>query len=115
MLKKQNITEIVCNGFLVVLQLFQVQSTINTLLAQKMIDLTTFVIGMSPAITITTSSFTLFEVQKHIEDNNNEEVYPIRHLSRKLLKRYRAEGSKVRLTQRAGVSKLCFCKMRPIA
>ena len=43
----------------------------------------------------TTLSFTLLEVQKHIEDNNNEEVYSIRHLSRKLLEHYCAEGSKV--------------------
>ena len=53
-----------------------------------------------------TSSFTLFEVQKHIEDNNSEEVYSIRHLSRKLSERYGAEGSKVRLTQRAGLPKI---------
>ena len=54
----------------------------------------------------TTSLFTLFEVQKHIEDYNNEEVYLIRLLSRKLSERYAAEGSKVRLTQRAGLSKI---------
>ena len=54
----------------------------------------------------TTSPFTVFEVQKHIEDNNNEEVYSIRHLSRKLSERYAAEGSKVRLTQRTGLPKI---------
>ena len=54
----------------------------------------------------TISSFTLFEVQKHIEDNNNEEVYWMRHLSRKLSERYGVEGSKVRLTQRAELSKI---------
>ena len=54
----------------------------------------------------TTSSFTLFEVQKLIEDNNNEEVYSISHLSGKLSERYGAEGSKVQLTQRAGLTKI---------
>ena len=51
--------------------------------------------------------FTLFEVQKHIEDNNsNEEVYSIRQLSRKLSERYGAEGSEVRLTHRDGLPKI---------
>ena len=54
----------------------------------------------------TTSSFALFEVHKHIEDNNNEEVYSIRHLSRKLSKHDGAEGSKVPLTQRAGLPQI---------
>ena len=54
----------------------------------------------------TTSSFALFEVHKHIEDNNNEEVYSIRHLTRKLSKHDGAEGSKVPLTQRAGLPQI---------
>ena len=56
----------------------------------------------------TTSSFTLFEVQKHIEDNNSneEEMYSIRQLSRKLSERYGAEGSEVRLTHRDGLPKI---------
>ena len=45
-------------------------------------------------------------MQKRIEGSNNEEVYSIRHLSRKLSERYGAEGSKVRLTQRAGLPKI---------
>ena len=53
-----------------------------------------------------TSSFTLFEVQKHIEDNNSEEVYSIRDLSRKQSERYGVEGSKVRLAQHAGLPKI---------
>ena len=54
----------------------------------------------------TTSSFKLFEMQKHIEDNSNEEVYSIRYFSRKLSERYGAEGSKVRLSHRAGLPKI---------
>ena len=56
----------------------------------------------------TTSSFTLFEVQKYISDNSNsdEEVYSIRQLSRKLSDRYGAESSHVRLTQRQGLPKI---------
>ena len=69
-----------------------------------MMDLTAFVTGES-SNDYTTSSFTLFEVQKHIEDNNNEEVYSIRHLSKKVSERYGAEGSNVRLTQRLGLPK----------
>ena len=42
----------------------------------------------------TISSFTLLELQKHIEDNNNEELYSIRHFRRILPKRYGAQGSK---------------------
>ena len=45
-------------------------------------------------------------MQKHIEDNNSEEVYSIRDLSRKLLERYGVEGSKVRLAQHAGLPKV---------
>ena len=70
-----------------------------------MMDLTAFVTGES-SNDYTTSSFTLFEVQKHIEDNNNEEVYSIRHLSKNLSERYGAEGSNLRLTQRAGLPKI---------
>ena len=44
-------------------------------------------------------------MQKYIEDNNNNEVYSIRHLSRKLSERNGVEGSKVRLTQRVGLPK----------
>ena len=46
------ITWIACNGFWVVSQLFQVKSTINTLLVQKNMDSTTFLIGMSPPVKI---------------------------------------------------------------
>ena len=45
-------------------------------------------------------------MQKHIEDNSNEEVYSIRHFSTKLSERYGAEGSKVRLSHRAGLPKI---------
>ena len=47
----------------------------------------------------TRSLLTLFEVQRYIEDNNNneEEVYSIWVLSRALSERYVAEGSKVPL------------------
>ena len=77
-------------------RLFQVQSTMITLLVPM--DLTTFVIGTSLPVTIK-KSFTLFGVQKHIEDNsNNEGVYSIGHLSRKLSERYGAGGSKVQGT-----------------
>ena len=41
----------------------------------------------------TTSTFSLFEMQKHIEDGNSE-VYSIRHLSRKLSERSSAKGFK---------------------
>ena len=54
----------------------------------------------------TTSSFTPFEMQKNIEDSNNEELYSIRHLSRKLSERYGAEGSRVQLAQRIGLPKI---------
>ena len=56
----------------------------------------------------TTSSFTLFEVQKHIEDNgsNDEDAYSIRQLSRKLSDCYGADGSDVLLTQRQGLPKI---------
>ena len=40
-----------------------------------------------------TSTFSLFEMQKHIEDGNSE-VYSIRHLSRKLSERSSANGFK---------------------
>ena len=53
-----------------------------------------------------TSTFTLFEVQHHIEKKINDEVYSIRHLSRKLSERYGAEGSEVRVTKRPGLSKI---------
>lgn len=63
-------------------------------------NLTTFVISMSLPVTIqhrrcivVVSS--LFKVQKHIDDKSNEEMYSIRHPSRKLLERYNVEGSKV--------------------
>ena len=50
----------------------------------------------------TTSLFTLFEVQKYIEDSNNGEMYSIKHLSTKWSERYGAKESKIRLTQREG-------------
>ena len=53
-----------------------------------------------------TSLFTLFEVQKHTEVNNNEEGYLIRHLGKKLSERYVVEGSKVQLRQRVGLPKI---------
>lgn len=46
-------------------------------------------------------------MQKHIEDSNPEdEPYSIRQLRRKLSERYGAEGSDVRLTQRARLPKI---------
>ena len=58
----------------------------------------------------TTSLFTLFEVQNDIEDNN--EVHSIRHLNRKLSKRYGAEGPKVQLTQRAGLPRIILLQQK---
>ena len=97
-------------------QLLLVQSTINTLLVQKKNNGFNNICDWYESKSHdTTSLFTLFEVQKHIEDNdNNEQVHSIRHLSRKLSERYGAERSKVRLRQRKGLSKVCLCKRGPI-
>ena len=89
-LKKQNITGIVCSSFWVVSRLFKVQSTRNV---RKMMNLTTFAICMSPPVTIQHRHL-LFELKKHIEGNNNEEVHSTRHSSRILSKRYGPQGSK---------------------
>ena len=58
-----------------------------------MVNLTTFAICMSPPVTIQHRHL-LFELQKHIEGNNNEEVYSTRHSCRILSKRYGPQGSK---------------------
>ena len=71
-------------------RLFQVQSTIKV---QKMVNLTTFAICMSPPVTIQHRHL-LSELQKHIEGNYNEEVYSTRHSCRILSKRYGPQGSK---------------------
>ena len=89
-LKKQNMTGIVCSSFWVVSRLFKVQSTRKV---RKMMNLTTFAICMSPPVTIQHRHL-LFELKKHIEGNNNEEVHSTRHSSRILSKRYGPQGSK---------------------